>query len=112
MDRFMQKILKVLQFFILVNITIFLVGCNHPKTKLKHLNSSDIILAFGDSLTFDVGTTSDNSYPQVLAQLTGMKVINAGISGEETKDGLLRITTELDHYQPKLVIFCLGGNDM
>lgn len=70
------------------------------------------ILAFGDSLTDGKGVSRDKSYPAVLAQLSGRQVINAGVSGEITADGLIRLEQLLDESTPDLLILLEGGNDI
>lgn len=79
---------------------------------LNKLNKNDTILAFGDSLTFGYSAPTNNSYPAILSQLTGIEVINAGINGELSQDGLQRLDGLLDKYQPQLLILCHGANDM
>ena len=56
--------------------------------------------------------TKNKSYPALLQKLTGLKVINAGISGEVSEEGLARFPKVLNDYNPKLVILCHGGNDL
>lgn len=92
-----------------IAIMTALFGCNGPE--LQPIPKNGTILAFGDSLTLGVGTTSENSYPAVLAELTGLEVINAGVSGETTDEGAIRLSEELDSFSPDLIIILEGGND-
>ncbi len=87
-----------------------LIGCS--ENKLSPLGQNATILAFGDSLTFGVGARLNESYPKILAELTNLNVVNAGISGETTAQGLARFSSQLDKYQPQLVILLEGGNDI
>lgn len=85
-------------------------GCGKPPT-LPKLGADAVILAFGDSLTRGTGAAEGESYPVVLARLSGREVINAGIPGEVSADGLARLPAALDEHQPDLLILCHGGND-
>ncbi len=89
---------------------LILAGCS--KVTLEPIPTEGVILAFGDSLTQGYGADKHNSYPEVLARLTGLTVINAGVSGETTQQGLERIEDEFDEYQPDLLILIEGGNDI
>ncbi|WP_293267824.1 GDSL-type esterase/lipase family protein [Neptunomonas sp.] len=91
-------------------ITLLLNGCSDPK--LEPIRYGGSILAFGDSLTLGVGTVQTNSYPSILAELSGLNVINAGISGETTESGLKRLPLELERTSPDLLILIEGGNDI
>ena len=88
-----------------------LAACDRGPT-LPKLNPHDVIVAFGDSLTHGTGANKATAYPAVLASLTGHTVINAGIPGDTTATGLQRLPDVLAEYKPRLVLLCLGGNDM
>lgn len=88
---------------------LLLSACSKPE--LQPLEADDKILAFGDSLTAGYGVKKTHSYPAVLSQILNRPVINAGISGETTAEGLQRFTEVLNEHSPKLVILMEGGND-
>lgn len=74
------------------------------------------ILAFGDSLTAGYGLPeADTMTSQLSDALNKMgrtvAVINGGVSGDTTADGLSRIDWSLAD-KPQIMILALGGNDM
>jgi acyl-CoA thioesterase I len=73
------------------------------------------IVCFGDSLTAGFGTDPGDSYPDYLqhdldAKGFHYRVVNEGISGNTTKDGVDRLDIILA-LKPALVIVEFGGND-
>ena len=73
------------------------------------------IVALGDSLTAGLGIPRDQAYPAVLQrklQEDGIEldVINAGVSGDTSADGLRRANWALEG-DVRLLIVALGAND-
>jgi len=93
-------------------MAVVLAGCSAKAPKLPLLAVDDVIVAFGDSLTYGSGAKAQESYPAVLAQLINRKVVRAGVPGELTAQGLARLPAVIEEHNPRLVIVCLGGNDM
>jgi acyl-CoA thioesterase I len=81
----------------------------------KSTDSRPAIVAFGDSLTAGYGAEPGQSYPDFLQKLLdeqhySFQVVNLGISGNTTKDGVDRVKDVLS-LKPKIVIVEFGGND-
>lgn len=98
--------------WIMFLILLFCNACNKSSHSLTKLPGDAVLLAFGDSLTYGTGASANSDYPNLLAQLTGRKVINAGVPGEISAEGLRRLPTVLDQYRPQLLILIHGGNDI
>jgi acyl-CoA thioesterase-1 len=74
-----------------------------------------VIAAFGDSLTAGYGADPGNSYPDYLQKDLNQsgylyQVINQGVSGNTSKDGVDRVQEVLG-LKPVVVIVAFGGND-
>lgn len=95
----------------LLLVVIVLTACEKTP-QLPPVTADATILAFGDSLTAGTGASDAESYPSVLSRLTGRKVINAGIPGEVSASGMLRLPELLERERPALLILCHGGNDL
>lgn len=78
------------------------------------LNNNQIkinsIVCFGDSLTQGYGAINEQTYPYFLQQLTNIPVINKGINGNTSKDGLNRIDDILQ-FKNSIIIVEFGAND-
>ncbi|MGB9030506.1 MAG: arylesterase [Acidobacteriaceae bacterium] len=74
-----------------------------------------VIVCFGDSITAGLGVAPGQAYPDDLQTDLDRrgyhyKIVNAGISGNTTKDGVDRLN-EVLRLHPAIVIVEFGGND-
>jgi acyl-CoA thioesterase I len=86
-----------------------------PAATTANADSRPVIVAFGDSLTAGYGADPGLSYPDFLqkeldARGFRYRVVNEGISGNTTKDGVDRVKDVLS-LNPHVVIVAFGGND-
>jgi acyl-CoA thioesterase-1 len=73
------------------------------------------IVCFGDSITAGFGLDAGQSFPDLLQQDLdrrglAFRVVNLGVSGDTTQDGLARVFMALAE-KPAVVVLELGGND-
>jgi lysophospholipase L1-like esterase len=102
---------SVISYTFILTLSLLLCACG-DRTPEFRLPDDAVFLAFGDSITYGTGATRQQSYPAALEQLSGHRVINAGIPGEVTAQGKQRLPGLLDKYKPGLLILCHGGNDL
>lgn len=95
----------------MVCAAVLSAGCG-GQPGMQGLSESSVIVAFGDSLTAGLGARKTESYPAALSGILGCPVVNAGVPGEDTTEGLARLPRVLKTERPNLVILCHGGNDM
>jgi acyl-CoA thioesterase-1 len=72
-------------------------------------------VCFGDSLTAGHGLRAGESYPDALQREldrrgAGYRVVNQGVSGDTSQDGLARLPMVIAE-KPKIVVLELGAND-
>jgi lysophospholipase L1-like esterase len=70
------------------------------------------VIAFGDSLTQGYGVGAEDGYPAHLSRRLGLPILNAGVSGDTTGDALARLGQDVLARDPRVVLVCLGANDM
>ncbi len=85
-----------------------------PDTALRN-DKRPLIVCFGDSLTAGYGTDPGQSYPDDLQRDLDAKgytyrVVNEGVSGNTTKDGLGRLN-HVVALHPAITVVEFGGND-
>lgn len=96
---------------LLLCLALLLAGCGETE-RFSAIPSDSVVLALGDSLTAGAGVSSEQAWPFLLAQRTGWQVINGGVNGDTSAQGLQRLPALLDDHHPVLVLVTLGGNDM
>ncbi|MEO8596839.1 MAG: arylesterase [Candidatus Solibacter sp.] len=117
--------------FTLIATLLALCACSRPEEPAKPLpsavapapapapaaaaDSRPAIVCFGDSITAGFGLDAGHSYPDLLQRdldARGLKyrVVNMGVSGDTTQDGLSRVPMALAE-KPAIVLLELGGND-
>ena len=107
-EKVINRFIKQL---IIFTATLFvLTSCSDEQR--DPLSRGATVVAFGDSLTYGIGARKQTTYPEALSELTGMEVINEGISGETTSQGVKRFSSVLNRHSPELVILMEGGNDI
>lgn len=88
-----------------------LLACGDQAPATLAMPAGATVLALGDSLTAGVGAKDGQDWPSLLAERTGWDIVNAGVSGDTSAQGLARLPDLLHTHAPSLVIVGLGGND-
>lgn len=77
---------------------------------------ANTILFLGDSLTEGLGIKKEDAFPTLVEKMIkdklkkNIKIINGGVSGSTTNDGLSRLKWYLKR-KPSLLLIALGAND-
>jgi len=91
-------------------------GCE-PSSKVRSIplqfgaNNPNVVVAMGDSVT-DGSAINGKSYPQIVAELSGKTVINEGVGGAFSSDGVRRIGAILEREKPGFIFILYGINDV
>lgn len=88
------------------------VGCGRSWPITNAAPSGTNVIAFGDSLTQGYRVDPGQGWPERLSALVGRPILNRGVSGDTTGDGLERLERDVLSQDPRVVLVCLGGNDM
>jgi len=101
--------IKLVAFIALASV-FTLTGC--AKREIKNVGSKGKnIICFGDSITFGYGVNPGEDYPTGLRKLISMPVINAGVDGDTSAQGLARIKKDVLDKDPYIVLVEFTGND-
>jgi len=89
---------------------LLVAACGSPREAA--VPAGGVVLVVGDSISAGFGVDSDEAWPARLAQRTGWRVVAAGVNGDRTAGGRLRLPALIDEHAPALVLIELGGNDL
>jgi len=116
--------------FTLIAVALVLCACNRPEKPAPPAQTATApsepppaaaadprpaIVCFGDSITAGFGLEAGESFPDLLQKdIDGRglryRVVNLGVSGDTTQDGVSRMSMALAE-KPAIVLLELGGND-
>jgi acyl-CoA thioesterase I len=104
-----------LRFIGCLAVTLACVQLEGSAQPTPRVDTRPVIVAFGDSLTAGFGADPGKSFPDFLQKdldQAGLHwhVVNAGVSGNTTTDGVARLS-EVLAYKPRVTIVEFGGND-
>ncbi|HEY8353396.1 MAG TPA: arylesterase [Methylophilaceae bacterium] len=91
-------------------LPLMLAACG-DRPQFPPLPEGASVLILGDSLSYGTGAARGEDYPSLLAKNTGWNIINAGVPGDTSADGLERLPALLEQHEVDLLIVELGGND-
>ena len=100
--------------FLVVGFAVFLGYRQFTQTpKIRNTKpSGNIIISFGDSLTYGTGAAEGMDYPSQLSRMISIPIVNAGIPGDTTASALIRLEKDVLSQSPRIVLITLGGNDL
>ncbi|PPC83795.1 MAG: arylesterase [Methylotenera sp.] len=103
------------KFFLFGIVLACLVACG-ASHQFNALSANANVVILGDSLTYGTGAAHGEDYVTLLTAETGWKIMNAGVPGNTSADGLSRLDELLASHDEgaqkiDLLIVELGGND-
>lgn len=102
-----------LSFILIFTACLVLAGCADSTRNIRNLKMGRgrSIVAFGDSITAGYGVEANQAYPEIVAQILGLPIINRGVNGDTTATARQRLEEDVIAEDPWMVIVELGGND-
>jgi acyl-CoA thioesterase I len=103
-----KKYLLIILSALLIVAVFYIFRSNHTITNYPPKNTT--IVALGDSLIQGVGAKESGGFVSMLEKKLERPIINLGVSGNTSEEGLFRIEEATNH-NPGTVILLIGGND-
>lgn len=85
------------------------MACSSPREAAVPRGAT--VLVLGDSISAGFGLRPEESWVRHLGEATGWTMVNGGVSGDTSAQGLARLPALLDEHRPAVVLVELGGND-
>lgn len=102
--------LTIKQLCLIALLSLLVSACGDDQ-RYTPLPKTATVAILGNSLSYGTGADKGQDYPSLLAANTGWNIINAGVPGDTSADGLERLQDLLDNHEIDLLIVELGGND-
>ena len=91
-------------------LTLTLLACSSTQ-QFGAIPAGSTVVILGDSLSYGTGAARGEDYPTLLAARTAWHIVNAGVPGDTSAQGLARLPDLLETHRPTLLMIALGGND-
>jgi acyl-CoA thioesterase-1 len=102
----------ILIFLVAVGFAVWLTSSNPSfKNVTNFPPDGKKTIAYGDSLVVGYGDADGGGFVDDLSKDLNINIVNAGISGETSADGLSR-TAKITKQNPDIVLLLFGGNDV
>jgi acyl-CoA thioesterase I len=112
-----MKINKPAKIKLLITILLITASSITAHAQSNNTNNGNTIVCLGDSSVSGYSATvagrddKSKSWPAFLQKKVNIPVINAGVAGNTTAQGLARVKRDVLSKNPIIVIISLGGND-
>lgn len=88
------------------------IRANGKRTISSSDERSDLILAIGDSFTFEDQVSDHETWPAILEDLAGIRTLNGGVFGYGLDQSYLRMKSLAKQYQPTYIVLSLIPDDI
>jgi lysophospholipase L1-like esterase len=113
--KLVKTVLRMISAALVVGLAFW--GCDNQNNYVNDA-MKPLLLCFGDSLTAGYGASEPDrddpakAYPAFLQTKVTIEVINAGVSGHTSTQGLARVDQDVLSRKPQIVIIEFGANDI
>lgn len=94
---------------LLLALAVLLLGRRPPVANLAPRQGPIVVL--GDSLAAGIGSKTRRGWVRVLEERLKIEIVNRGVPGNTSEQGLARLQKDVLDLRPALVMVELGGND-